>query len=86
MGLMSKDEGAKIKSLLEYFSLPSGLKGIIKNNDIDGLITAIAGDKKREGSSINFILLESAGNPVIRSIPLNKIENLIRENIEAGGL
>ena len=84
MGLMNKDEGAKIKSLLEYFGLPSGLKGIIKSDDIAGLITAVAGDKKKEGSSINFILLESAGNPVIKSIPIDNIEKLIRENTAAG--
>ena len=84
MGLMSENEGREIKSLLEYFSLPSGLKGIIRDDDIDGLIRAIAGDKKKEGSSINFVLLRGAGNPLIKGIPLNEIENLIRENIVSG--
>jgi len=84
MGLMNKDEGEKIKSLLKYSGLPSGLSGIIKADDIEALIQAIAGDKKKEGSSVNFVLLESAGNPVIKSIPMTDVEKLIRKNIASG--
>ena len=81
MGLMDKTEGEKIKSLLKYFGLPSGLKDIKGADDIQGLTSAIAGDKKKQGDSVKFILLESAGNPVIQSIPLKDVEKLIRENL-----
>lgn len=81
MGLMNIDEGKKIKSLLKYFGLPSGLKGIIGADDIQGLVSAIAGDKKKQGDSVNFVLLESAGNPVIKKIPLKDAGRIIRENL-----
>ncbi len=81
MGLMNKGEGEKIKSLLEYFGLPSGLKSINGADDIPKLTKAIAVDKKKQGNSVNFVLLESAGNPVIKNIPLKNLEKLIAENL-----
>lgn len=84
MGIMKKEEGEEIKSLLEYFGLPSSIKKISGADDIHGLAGAIAGDKKKDGSSIAFVLLEGVGNPVIKDIPLNDVENLIRNNIKTG--
>jgi 3-dehydroquinate synthase len=86
MGIMKKDEGEKIKSLLEYFGLPSNIKGIPGADDIPALAGAIAADKKKGGASVAFVLLEEAGKPVIKNIPLNDVENLIRKNIETGGV
>jgi len=85
-GLMDRSEGEKIKSLLKYFGLPSGINEISGTVDIDGLTRTIAGDKKRNGVSVDFVLLESSGNPVIKNILLNEVENMIRENTAAGSM
>ena len=86
MGIMKNEEGEKIKSLLEYFGLPSNIKKIPGADDIPALTSAIAGDKKKDGSSVAFVLLEGIGRPVIKNIPLEDVENMIRENIDTGGM
>jgi 3-dehydroquinate synthase len=67
----------RIEELLKKLKLPTRLQ-------IDGerVIEALRKDKKREGESINFVLLHGIGNAVVEEIPIKELEAVIDEIIQ----
>ncbi len=52
--------------------------GLTSRHELPGnVVSMISKDKKGEGSSINFVLLRSAGKAVIRKMPLDEIEAFV---------
>jgi len=58
----------KLISLIEKYGLPTEADYTKKK-----VIEVLIGDKKRQGDSINFILLEKIGKAVIKKIPLEQL-------------
>ncbi len=71
-GLLSGEERARIETLLAKLKLPSEVLAQKQR-----LLDAIARDKKREGESINFVLLEGIGNAVITEISIHELEDVL---------
>ena len=70
--LLKKDEYLKIIDLLKKLKLP-----VSTTIDKQKIIDAMKKDKKREGASINFILLDGIGKTLIESIKVNELEKII---------
>ena len=70
--LLKKDEYLKIIDLLKNLKLP-----VSTTIDKQKIIDAMKKDKKREGASINFILLDGIGKTLIESIKVNELEKII---------
>jgi 3-dehydroquinate synthase len=68
-GLLSHDDKERIISLLKNMGLPFDLKG-----DKEKILDAMKRDKKREGESIHFVLLEGIGKAVIEGITIRELE------------
>jgi 3-dehydroquinate synthase len=62
----------RVMRLLEQYGLPLGL-------DVDKkeVFEILKMDKKRERTSINYVLLDEIGKAVIRNLPLEKLESMI---------
>ncbi len=60
-------------SLLKKYQLPVDF-----NVDIDALFDNLLQDKKREGDTMNFILLQNPGKPVVTAIQLSLLHNLLK--------
>jgi 3-dehydroquinate synthase len=71
-GLLSEEERVKIETLLANLKLPTDMPA-----ERQMVLKAIARDKKREGGSINFVLLEGIGNAVIKEIPVDELEDAL---------
>ena len=80
-GLIDNAQSERILSMLKFFGLPSGLYDTAAAADSARLAEAAASDKKRDGSSVKFVLLEGTGRPVVRDISLSDLNRLIREHI-----
>ncbi|MBN2350540.1 MAG: 3-dehydroquinate synthase [Bacteroidales bacterium] len=72
LGLINNNDSTRIIKLLEALKLP--VKMDFKGKPI---FNAIKQDKKREGSSIHFVLLNRLGNAFVEPIPYSKLEKLI---------
>ncbi len=74
--LLSREDIRRIEELLKKLKLPTRLQ-------IDGerVIEALRKDKKREGESINFVLLHGIGNAVVEEIPIKELEAVVDEII-----
>jgi len=72
LGLIKKEELERIINVIKNFHLPIELD-INKNK----LFSAMKKDKKREGDSINFVLLGRIGNAIIKDIKYEQLESLI---------
>ncbi|AQQ70768.1 3-dehydroquinate synthase [Limihaloglobus sulfuriphilus] len=73
MGLLCEDKHQRLKGLIETAGLPVSL-----HEKASVLADAIAGDKKRHGGEIDFILLEDLGKAVIKPIPIARLQEIIR--------
>jgi len=73
LGILSKEKAERIVSDLESI-------GFATKTDIpvERLIEAIDKDKKRDGDSIEFVLIEDIGKAVIRPVAISQIAELIR--------
>lgn len=71
-GLLSAEDEARVTVLLNKFGLPTRLQ-----IDSKTVLDAIRKDKKREGDSINFVLLREIGNAVVDQISIRELEALI---------
>ena len=71
-GHLSEEDMKRIEELLKKLKLPTRLQ-------IDGerVIEALRKDKKREGESINFVLLHGIGNAVVEKIPIKELEDVV---------
>lgn len=70
-------EKNRVTALLRTYGLPA-------TADLEGdkVVHAMIMDKKRESKEINYILLEKIGRGIVRRLPLNKLQSLVKEHIE----
>lgn len=68
-GLLTSEEKQRIVALIKNMSLPVELK-----TDKEKVLDAMKRDKKREGDSIYFVLLDGIGNTVIENITIKELE------------
>jgi len=74
-GFLTEVEHQRLKTLLEKIGLPAGLRV-----NMESVLDALGKDKKREGESIHFVLLNAIGKAIVVEISLNEL----RESIESG--
>lgn len=72
-GLLSQKMADRLTGIIRKLRLPVSI-----NMDIDEILDALKRDKKREGNSIYFILLEDIGKAVIEEIALNELETVLK--------
>ncbi len=77
-GYLSEEDMKRIEELLKKLKLPTRLQ-------IDGgrVIEALRKDKKREGESINFVLLHGIGNAVVEEIPIKELEAVVTDLVKS---
>ncbi len=83
-GLIDSAAAEQVISMLKFFGLPSGLYDTAGADDSAKLAEAAASDKKRDGSTVKFVLLENIGKPVVRDMNLPDLDKLINEHITCG--
>ena len=72
-GLLSQHMADRLTGILKKLKLPVRIKMDINDN-----MDALKKDKKREGNSIHFILLEDIGKAVIQEIPIEELETVLK--------
>lgn len=75
-GYLGEEDMEKFRSLLRRLKLPTRFRCNGK-----GLLDAVRKDKKREGESINFVLLRGIGHAVVEAIPIQELESAVNEII-----
>ena len=70
-GLLCDDKAKQIKQLLSSYGYDISYHLGVKH------IEALANDKKKENSNINFVLLEDIGKPTVRILTIDKIAELV---------
>ena len=68
-GLLSPDDKQRIISLIKNMGLPVEMEA-----DKSEILDAMKRDKKREGDSIHFVLLDGIGKSVIEKITISELE------------
>ena len=71
-GHLRPNKSERIKSLLRNLKLPTRLQA-----DRKTVLDALQKDKKRQGDSIYFVLLEDIGKPFVDKISITELEDLI---------
>ncbi len=69
-GILKEEEKERILKLLADFDLP-----VINEADPSTVFDALVKDKKREGGSIHFVLMNGIGNVVIEPIDIEELKN-----------
>jgi 3-dehydroquinate synthase len=72
-GLLSQNMADRLTSLLKKLKLPTSF-----NMNMNDVVDAIGKDKKREGNSIYFILLEDIGKAVVQEIPIQELKTVLK--------
>ncbi|MBL7745049.1 MAG: 3-dehydroquinate synthase [Chitinophagaceae bacterium] len=67
-------DASRVARLLLQYDLPT-----FAEFDKQRVFSVMKMDKKREKKEMNYILLEKIGKGIVRSIPINKLENIINE-------
>ncbi|MFP4630326.1 MAG: 3-dehydroquinate synthase, partial [Desulfohalobiaceae bacterium] len=67
-GLLAADKAQRLIRLLQALDLPVKIQG-----DPQELLEALGKDKKRQGQSIHFVLLEDIGRAVVRPLGLQQV-------------
>ena len=76
IGLLAPEVVDRLQSLLERFNLPIAAHGV----DVDRVLGAMSLDKKNQGGSNRWVMLEDVGSAVVRSdIPRELVERTVRE-------
>ncbi len=73
-GYLSAEDAEKIEGLLEKLKLPTRLPF-----DLGTVLDALGKDKKRNGDSINFVLLRAIGDAVVEKISIKELETAISD-------
>jgi 3-dehydroquinate synthase len=73
-GLLSGEEGERIRALIIQLGLPHKLQG-----DGDRIVQALRRDKKKEDEEIHFVLLQQIGNAIVEKVALEELETVIEE-------
>lgn len=74
MGMLSKEEADEIEKLLKDYNLPTKL-----NLDKQSMYNALLKDKKREGDSINLVLLKELGDAQVQKVSVNYMEEIVND-------
>ena len=69
-GLLTPEEKQRIVALIKNMGLPVEMK-----TDKEKVLDAMKRDKKREGDSIHFVLLDGIGKAVIENITIKELED-----------
>jgi len=72
-GLLHPDDQGRIVALLESLGLPVRMEV-----DKDAVLDAMQKDKKRQGSSIKFVLAEGLGSAVVQDVSLDELADVVR--------
>ncbi len=72
-GLLEKEKAESLVDLIKKLNLPASFE-----IEPEKILDALGKDKKREGDSIHFILLEDIGQAVIQDIPIEELENFLK--------
>lgn len=70
-GLLTSQDVARIVKLLETLKLPTVIVG-----DKQAIYDALEMDKKRDGSQINFVLMNGIGDVVVEKIDINELKQI----------
>ncbi len=73
-GSLSSEDTEKIEGLLEKLKLPTRLPF-----DLETVLDALRKDKKKNGDSINFVLLRAIGHAVVEKISIKELETVISD-------
>ena len=73
-GLLAREKADRLAELLKKLKLPTSL-----TIEPATILDALKKDKKREGDSIHFILLEDIGQAVIQEISIGELEIFLNE-------
>ena len=73
-GYISVAEVGRIEGLLRSLKLPTRLEFNRKQ-----VLDALKKDKKRKGDDMDFILLKGIGKAIIKEIPINELEKVLKE-------
>ena len=71
-GLLSGKDRTRIESILGNLGLPTLISA-----EREMVLEAISRDKKREGESIHFVLLNGIGDTVIEEITIKELKRLL---------
>jgi 3-dehydroquinate synthase len=72
-GLLAGEKAKRVTGLLEKLKLPTFI-----DIDMNAMLDALKKDKKREGDSIHFILLEDIGKAVVQKISIEELDQILR--------
>ena len=70
-GLLVQNDADRIVRLLKSLNLPT-----VINGDKQAIYNALEMDKKREGSQINFVLINGIGNAVVEKIDIDELKQI----------
>ncbi len=79
MGLLAQEEHERLHSLIAATGLPVSM--VI---DYKAMLDAIRMDKKRAGSNLGLILLESLGSAVVKDVSYNTLNTMIYDLYQPG--
>ena len=75
MGLHSQDLVDRQRVILERFNLPTSAKGL----NVDAILEGMSLDKKVQGGSKRWVMLEDVGRSVVRTdVPEELVERTVR--------
>jgi 3-dehydroquinate synthase len=74
MDLLSGEDRARLERILDNMKLPTRISA-----NMETIFEAVTKDKKREGDSIHFILLNGIGDAVTKKIPIKQLEELLMD-------
>ncbi|BBB32313.1 3-dehydroquinate synthase [Thermotomaculum hydrothermale] len=74
-GYLREKEFKRIVEIIKLYGLPDYIKDV----NLKDILEGIAGDKKKDGEKIDFILLKGFGKPVIEAMDLLEIENGLQD-------
>jgi 3-dehydroquinate synthase len=75
-GLLKEEEKIRIMNLLSSYELP-----LKSSADPSEVLDALIKDKKREGGSIHFVLMNGIGNTVVEPIDIEELKNFALNGI-----
>jgi 3-dehydroquinate synthase len=73
-GLLSGEDRARIEIILGNMKLPTRISA-----DMEIILEAMTRDKKREGNSIHFVLLNGIGDAIIEEISIKELKELLMD-------
>jgi 3-dehydroquinate synthase len=71
-GILSGKDRTRLERILGNMKLPTRISA-----DMKTIFKAMTKDKKREGDSIHFVLLNGIGDAIIEKIPIKELEGLL---------